>query len=72
MRGFYEYIMTELKKEMTIVCKQEVSEELYEKIFGEKPKIRTMVDSFPLQVFQSVEVEKIIVRLNKYTVSGQL
>lgn len=31
MRGFYEYIMTELKKEMTIVCKQEVSEELYEK-----------------------------------------
>ena len=59
MRGFYEYIMTELKKEMTIVCKQEVSEELYEKIFGEKPKIRTMVDSFPLQVFQSVEVEKL-------------
>lgn len=51
--------MTELKKEMTIVCKQEVSEELYEKIFGEKPKIRTMVDSFPLQVFQSVEVEKL-------------
>ena len=59
MRGFYEYIMTELKKEMTIVCKQEVSEELYEKIFGEKRKIRTMVDSFPLQVFQSVEVEKL-------------
>ena len=45
---------------MAIVCKQEVSEELYEKIFGEKRNIRTIVDSFPLQVFQSVEVEKLL------------
>lgn len=38
-----------------------MSVEKYEKDeqIGEKPKIRTMVDSFPLQVFQSVEVEKL-------------
>ena len=54
-----ESIMREFEKEMTISCKQEVNEELFQMLFGSKPEIKTMVDSVPLQIFSKVEIEKL-------------
>jgi hypothetical protein len=59
IKEFRECIMNEIKKEMSIVCEREVDEELYEKIFGYKPEIETMIDSVPIQIFQKIEIERL-------------
>ena len=60
MNGYGDIVLAQVKKAMVVEYPSEVeNEELYEKIFGNKPEKNVREDSTPLLIFPEVETRKL-------------
>jgi len=60
MNGYGDIVLAQIKKAMMVEYPSEVeNEELYEKIFGNKPEKNVIEDSTPLLIFPEVETRKL-------------